>query len=166
MPSIERISGVTGLEYSLQSLPSQRIPSSSIPIWQCASMKPGVTRQPVASMTLASAGASTVLPMAAILPSSPISSSPFSISAPVMGLIFPPLMRIIGFNLLMLNKGLAPLNFSLIMQGFRLCGGDQRAMKTDEVCDRPLETFGSHPCYLQHEQRGVTLPSNTCPSTR
>ena len=28
-------------------------------------------------------------------------------------------------------------------QGFRLCGGDQRAMKTDEVCDRPLETFGA-----------------------
>ena len=21
-------------------------------------------------------------------------------------------------------------------------------MKTDEVCDRPLETFGAHPCYL------------------
>ena len=34
------------------------------------------------------------------------------------------------------------------LQGFRLCGGDQRAMKTDKVCDRPLETFGSHPCYL------------------
>ena len=28
-------------------------------------------------------------------------------------------------------------------QGFRLCGGDEGAMKTDEVCDRPLETFGS-----------------------
>ena len=28
-------------------------------------------------------------------------------------------------------------------QGFRLCGGDQRAVRTDEVCDRPLETFGS-----------------------
>jgi len=28
-------------------------------------------------------------------------------------------------------------------QGFRACGRDQRAMKTDEVCDRPLETFGS-----------------------
>ena len=26
--------------------------------------------------------------------------------------------------------------------GGRLCGGDQRAMKTDEVCDRYLETFG------------------------
>ena len=29
------------------------------------------------------------------------------------------------------------------MQGFRLCGGDQRAMETDEVRDRPLETFGA-----------------------
>jgi len=28
-------------------------------------------------------------------------------------------------------------------QGFRACGSDQRAMKTDEVCDRPLETFGT-----------------------
>ena len=28
-------------------------------------------------------------------------------------------------------------------QGFRACGRDQRAMKTDEVCDRPLETFGA-----------------------
>ena len=26
--------------------------------------------------------------------------------------------------------------------GVRLCGGDQRAMKTDEVCDRYLGTFG------------------------
>ena len=33
-------------------------------------------------------------------------------------------------------------------RGFRRCGGDQRAMKTDEVCDRPLETFGAHPCFL------------------
>jgi hypothetical protein len=29
------------------------------------------------------------------------------------------------------------------LQGFRLCGGDQRAMKTGEVCDHPLETFGA-----------------------
>ena len=28
-------------------------------------------------------------------------------------------------------------------QGFRLCGGDEGAMKTDEVCDRPLDPFGS-----------------------
>ena len=25
---------------------------------------------------------------------------------------------------------------------FRLCGGDKGAMKTDEVCDRPLDPFG------------------------
>ena len=51
------------------------------------------------------------------------------------------------------EQGLAPLNFSLIMQGFRLCGGNQRAMKTDEACDRPLETFGSHPRYWSLSQR-------------
>ena len=28
-------------------------------------------------------------------------------------------------------------------QGFRLCGGESGAMKTGEVCGRPLETFGS-----------------------
>ena len=28
-------------------------------------------------------------------------------------------------------------------QGVRLCGGAQRAVRTDEVCERPLETFGS-----------------------
>ena len=33
-------------------------------------------------------------------------------------------------------------------RGNRLCGGDQRAMQTGEACDRPLETFGSHPCLL------------------
>ena len=31
----------------------------------------------------------------------------------------------------------------MIRREFRLCGGDQRSVKTDEVCDRPLETFGS-----------------------
>mgnify|MGYP000421671336 CR=1 FL=1 len=25
--------------------------------------------------------------------------------------------------------------------GFRLCGGDKGAMKTDEVCGRPLDPF-------------------------
>lgn len=29
------------------------------------------------------------------------------------------------------------------LQGFHLCGGDQRAMKTGEVCDRLLEAFGA-----------------------
>ena len=33
-------------------------------------------------------------------------------------------------------------------QGFRLCGGDEGAVKTAEVCDRPLDPFGSHPCFL------------------
>jgi len=30
------------------------------------------------------------------------------------------------------------------MQGFRLCGGDKGAMKTDEVCGRPLDPFAAH----------------------
>ena len=35
------------------------------------------------------------------------------------------------------------------MQGFRLGGGDQRAVETDEVCDRPLDSFGvSSPMFL------------------
>mgnify|MGYP004501785021 FL=1 len=29
----------------------------------------------------------------------------------------------------------------LATQGFRACGRDQRAMKTDEVCGRPLDCF-------------------------
>ena len=29
-------------------------------------------------------------------------------------------------------------------QGVRLCGGDEGAVKTDEVCDRPLDPFGLH----------------------
>ena len=36
----------------------------------------------------------------------------------------------------------------MVRRGFRLCGGDQRAVKTDEVCDRPLETFGSPLSYF------------------
>ena len=28
-------------------------------------------------------------------------------------------------------------------QGFRLCGGDEGAMKTDEVCDRPRHPFAA-----------------------
>ena len=31
----------------------------------------------------------------------------------------------------------------MMEQGFRACGRDQRAMETDEVRDRPLETFGT-----------------------
>ena len=30
-----------------------------------------------------------------------------------------------------------------LLQGFRLCGGDKGAMKTDEVCGRPLDPFGA-----------------------
>ena len=32
---------------------------------------------------------------------------------------------------------------SLATQGFRACGRDQRAMKTDEVCGRSLDCFAS-----------------------
>ena len=38
--------------------------------------------------------------------------------------------------------GYLRLCFSCCM-GNRLCGGDQRAMKTDEVCDHYLETLGA-----------------------
>ncbi len=34
---------------------------------------------------------------------------------------------------------------SLATQGFRACGRDQRAMKTDEVCGRPLDCFAFAP---------------------
>jgi len=47
------------------------------------------------------------------------------------------------------------------MQGFRLCGGDQRAMKTGEVCDRPLETFGAATFGVSHAQFD-TISKFTC----
>ena len=34
-------------------------------------------------------------------------------------------------------------NLFFAMQGFRLCGGEE-AMKTDEVCGRPLDPFAVH----------------------
>ena len=47
-------------------------------------------------------------------------------------------------------------------QGFHLCGGDQRAMKTDEVCDRPLETFGAFsPMLLEFYRKLFFSWSNT-----
>ena len=73
--------------------------SSSKPMWQCASTKPGATRQPWASITWASAGAFTSLPTATILPPS-ISTWPFSISGPAMVFTVPFLIRIMGIFLL------------------------------------------------------------------
>ena len=35
-------------------------------------------------------------------------------------------------------------NLFFAMQGFRLCGGEEGAMETDEVCGRPLDPFGLH----------------------
>ena len=35
-------------------------------------------------------------------------------------------------------------NLFFAMQGFRLCGGEEGAMKTDEVCGRPLDPFAAH----------------------
>ena len=35
-------------------------------------------------------------------------------------------------------------NLFFAMQGVRLCGGDKGAMKTDEVCGRPLDPFAAH----------------------
>ena len=43
------------------------------------------------------------------------------------------------------GKGKDLTFFFLFRKEFRLCGGDQRAVRTDEVCDRPLETFACTP---------------------
>ena len=38
---------------------------------------------------------------------------------------------------------------AIVEQGFRLCGGDKGAMKTGEVCGRPLDPFARRsPCFL------------------
>ena len=89
MPSMARISGVTGPEYSFVSLPSQRLASSCMPMWQCASTKPGVTMQPAASMISVPAGTSRFCPTATILPPS-MRICPFSMSPPVIVLTKPP----------------------------------------------------------------------------
>ena len=54
-------------------------------------------------------------------------------------------------------------------QGFRLCGGDQRAMKTGEVCGRPRHPFAVHtPMLGFYRGRGKprlrtrTFPSLPC----
>jgi len=36
------------------------------------------------------------------------------------------------------------LYFAFALQGFRACGRDKGAMKTDEVCGRPLDPFAAH----------------------
>ena len=49
-------------------------------------------------------------------------------------------------------------NLFFAMQGFHLCGGEEGAMKTDEVCDRPLDPFALHTrvswfCMLHGDER-------------
>ena len=49
-----------------------------------------------------------------------------------------------------------------MLQGFRLCGGDKGAMKTDEVCDRLLDPLGAATfgvvCYSICSQQEIPLP--------
>jgi hypothetical protein len=61
-----------------------------MPRIEWASMKPGTTTLPVASITLASAGIGTSLPTASILPPR-IRTTPFSIGGPATGMMRPPL---------------------------------------------------------------------------
>ena len=90
-PSMARMCGVTGLERSLMSVPSQRVASPWRPRWQWASTRPGVTRSPCASIVRHFAGALTLRPTATILPLS-TRTSPLGMSGPEMGLTSPSLM--------------------------------------------------------------------------
>ena len=42
------------------------------------------------------------------------------------------------------------LDCAIVGQGFRSCGSDKGAMKTGEVCGRPLETFGAATFGVSH----------------
>ena len=46
-------------------------------------------------------------------------------------------------------------NLFFAMQGFRLCGGEEGAMKTDEVCGRPLDPFAVHTPTLDLNRRFI-----------
>jgi len=60
-------------------------------------------------------------------------------------------------------------NLFFAMQGFRLCGGEEGAMKTDEVCGRPLDPFAlhTHVTGLLSQQKGFRAcgrdSCNMCP---
>src|SRR5687768_999529 len=74
--------GVTGSTISLPSLCAFTPGLGYTPRCECTSIKPGVTQRPLASITVAPAGALSWLPMDAILPST-ISTSPLSMRVPV-----------------------------------------------------------------------------------
>ena len=83
--------GVAGSVASLPSPPAQPIFSSMMPMWQWASMRPGITTFPVTSMTSASSGTLILLPTLTIFPPS-MRMVPPSMTPSVMVKIFPPLM--------------------------------------------------------------------------
>ena len=64
-----RTPAVTGSVSSLVSLPAQPSASSCSPTWVCASMNPGSSHWPAASITVAPAGTVIFEPSATILPS-------------------------------------------------------------------------------------------------
>ena len=78
--------GVTGETFSLQSSPSIPFFSSVMPTWQWASIRPGITRQPDASMisVLPVSGTSILSATAVIFPFS-TRTLPLGITFPVMG---------------------------------------------------------------------------------
>src|ERR1022692_735160 len=87
--SMARTFAVTGSVISLVSCPAQPCASSCTPTCPCASMNPGSTQAPAASMTRAAAGTGTSAPIATILPSATRTVPP-SICSPTMGTTRPP----------------------------------------------------------------------------
>ncbi len=84
-----RTCAVTGSVISLVSWPAQPCASSCTPTCACASMKPGSTHDPVASMTGTPSGTASPAPTAAIVPSVTRTIPP-SIAGPVTGTTRPP----------------------------------------------------------------------------
>ena len=99
IPSIARRAGVRGSTVSLQSSPSVLFFSSMIPIWQCASMMPGMISAFFAITTCSpSSGCNFTSPLAptcAIFPFL-ICRIPSGISLPAMVRILPPTIYISG----------------------------------------------------------------------
>src|ERR1022692_4704650 len=87
--SSARTCAVTGSVISLVSWPAHPSPSSCTPRCPCASMNPGSTQEPAASMTRTPGGTATSLPTATILPSC-TSTVPPSTGSPVIGTTRPP----------------------------------------------------------------------------
>jgi len=74
--------GVEGAVISFPSEPAQPLLSSHMPIWQWASIRPGVTVKPLQSLTSAPSGAFSPLPTLSMIPSF-INTSVFSLTFPL-----------------------------------------------------------------------------------